>query len=51
MYDFQELMLYVKSSDGNLSKEVSSQLYKDDAKRKWLFKSRSILGKDIYINK
>ena len=47
---FQVLVLCVKNSDGSLSKEVESYLYRDDADTKWLVKDRSILGKDIYIN-
>ena len=45
------MTLYVKSSDGSLSKEVTSRLYRNDPDTKWLVKYRSILGKDIYINK
>ena len=45
------MVLYVKNSDGSLSKEVTSQLYRDDADTKWLVEDTSILGKDIYINK
>ena len=51
MYDFQELILYVKNSDGSLSKEVTTKLYRYNADTKWLVEDRSILGKDIYINK
>ena len=42
------MTLFVKNSDGSLSKEVTSQIYRDDA---WLFKDTSILCKDTYINK
>ena len=44
-------MLRVKTSDGSLSKEVATELYRNDADTKWLVKDRSILGKDTYINK
>ena len=51
MYEFQVMILYVKNSDGSLLKEVATELYRNDANTKWLVKDRSILGKDIYINK
>ena len=44
------LKLYVKNSDGSLSKEVTSLLYRDETDTKWLVKDRSILGKNMYSN-